>query len=144
MDRITSSRASRKGRPPTADVHDYFTTIPIENECRKKFVRCTALYSINSGKSTLRPHARKYGFLLETKTQKRFTPEGELRPTVEMPKTQYEERVTSQICRWIVNSSLPFLCVEDKGFMKLISIFESDFKVPSRFTVSRRIKDMHI
>lgn len=139
MDRSTPTR---KRNATTADVHDYFTTETVNEQCRRKCVLYSVMYIISSSTSTLRSHSRIHGFLLEEDTQKLFMADGSLQATVQMPKRELEERVVQQICSWVVSSSLPFSSVEEAEFLKLINIICPEVSTPSRSTVSRRVRAM--
>jgi len=50
------------------------------------------------------------------------------------------ELITQSICQMITMDMLPFSMVENKGFRKLMSVIEPDYKVPCRNTIIVRIE----
>lgn len=88
-----------KKKGPKCICQDYFITTAIGDEYRRNCVRCEATYSINSI-STLRAHARKHGFLIESDTQKRFMMNDSWNNTVQLSKREIKERLTKQLCRY--------------------------------------------
>lgn len=143
----SNKRTSRK-RPLTSDVYEFFTRKNVNGHIRYQCVSCASNYSANSATTTLRNHARKHGFLMDTSAQQQAVISfGERRMATlsnerNHPAAEMKEKVLQQICSWVCSATLPFSVVENEEFIKLIRMFDVDFVVPNRRAISNRISAM--
>lgn len=138
---LAPQRNTRK-RPLTSDVYEYFTRKKINEEVRHQCVSCPSNYSVNSATSTLRNHARKHGFLLgpTSQTVLSFDRKGQvLTDQRRNPTAEQQEKILRQLCCWIASSTQPFSAVENTEFVKLVRMFDMDFSLPNRRTISTKM-----
>lgn len=133
----TATQVSKKKRPLTRTIHQFYTTTQENNEVCCKYFMCSNLIETTA---QLLPyvHTRKDTVLywIRTLKQTRICSHGSLTSYWTAPQVEQQELVLKQLCKWIVSSSLPFSPVEGPEFEKLLHIFNIQF-FPSRVTISR-------
>ncbi len=99
--------------------------------------KCHKKYKNPQETSTLSRHARTHGFLTGSQTQATFSTSGD------RVKTTFTKRdqETSQLLRWIVDTTASFNTVTYKEFVALLGCLQPNYKVPSNVTISRKIQE---
>lgn len=101
-------------------------------------MKSNSFYSINSGTSTLRAHAKRHCFFPEDETQMSLSLKGFVYKEITAPIAVLNEKVIQNFSRWIVNSTLPLKAVENEDLKRGFQLFDADFFMPYRNTIATK------
>ena len=133
---ITSGPPSK--RKKRSAIWSYFSRSSVGNETKIVCLSCPRQFSAASATSTIIRHAKTHGFFLAER-QSTLTPGLTLGKERSNPSEAFHDRVLKDLCRWIVDSGIPFSTVENDQFKRFMATVNGSISVPSRFTVQRYI-----